>query len=362
MTCNTGTLILLAAGTVAQGAEFPVWTFISDNYIQLISAGLLTSYAVATFVYIRSFSVKPGNREKRELAAGGQTGNMLYDWFIGRELNPRITFPFIGEVDVKEFVELRPGLMGWVIMNFAWCAQQYRNYGYITDSMLCITSIQTVYVVDSWWNESSVLTTMDITTDGFGMMLSFAGFAWEPFIYSLQTRYLAIHPVSLGLGRLLLMLSLTGIGLFIFRASNAQKDTFRKNPNSSSVSHLRYIQTRTGSKLLISGWYRVARHINYLGDWIQSLPYSLPTGLAGYQILTSESPVEGPYIMRDGRKVIQGDAKGWGMVFTYFYIIYFAVLLIHRDRRDDNKCHQKYGDDWEEYKKNVRWRIVPGIY
>lgn len=36
-------------------------------------------------------------------------GNPLYDYFIGRELNPRI-----GNFDLKYFCELRPGLIGWV--------------------------------------------------------------------------------------------------------------------------------------------------------------------------------------------------------------------------------------------------------
>jgi len=36
-------------------------------------------------------------------------GNPLYDFFMGRELNPRI-----GDFDLKYFCELRPGLIGWV--------------------------------------------------------------------------------------------------------------------------------------------------------------------------------------------------------------------------------------------------------
>lgn len=36
-------------------------------------------------------------------------GNPLYDFFIGRELNPRIE-----NFDLKYFCELRPGLIGWV--------------------------------------------------------------------------------------------------------------------------------------------------------------------------------------------------------------------------------------------------------
>ena len=78
------------------GADFVVWTFLWDNYVQVITANLLIASAIAIFVYIRSFSVpkagKP-NPELRELAPGGHTGNPLYDFFIGRELNPRIRLP-----------------------------------------------------------------------------------------------------------------------------------------------------------------------------------------------------------------------------------------------------------------------------
>jgi delta14-sterol reductase len=42
---------------------------------------------------------------------------MLYDWFIGRELNPRVTIPLFGEIDIKLFCELRPGMLGWLIIN-----------------------------------------------------------------------------------------------------------------------------------------------------------------------------------------------------------------------------------------------------
>ena len=34
---------------------------------------------------------------------------------------------------------------------------------------------------------------MDITTDGFGMMLAFGDLTWVPFTYTLQSRYLVHH-------------------------------------------------------------------------------------------------------------------------------------------------------------------------
>ncbi|ROW17414.1 hypothetical protein VPNG_00843 [Cytospora leucostoma] len=356
------TLVLCLAGTIQQGANFPVWTFITDNYLQLLTTNTLISYALATFVYVRSYSVKTGNEEFRELAAGGHTGNVLYDWFIGRELNPRVTIPLIGEIDIKEWMELRPGMLGWILFNCAFIAKQYRTYGFVTDSIIFVTIVQAFYVLDGVFMEPAILTTMDITTDGFGCMLAFGDLVWVPFLYSLQTRYLSVYPVKLGPIWLTGILALLLTGFSIFRLANLQKNIFRTNPNDPRVAHLTYIKTKTGSRLITSGWWGIARHINYFGDWLQSWPYSLPTGMAGYVILSAGSNAEGSFKMADGREVVQGAARGWGTIFTYFYVLYFAILLIHRDGRDDEKCQRKYGEDWEKYKRTVRWRIIPGIY
>lgn len=358
------TLAVCAAGTWQQGAEWPVWTFIADNYLQILTANILIAYALATFVYVRSFSVKPGNPELRELAAGGHKGNIIYDWYIGRELNPRVTLPLIGEVDIKEWMEVRPGLLGWIILNCAFVAKQYRLYGYVTDSIIFITVIQAFYVLDSHFMEPAIMTTMDITTDGFGFMLSFGDLVWVPFLYTQQTRYLSVHPQQLGWTGLAIVGSILAVGFTIFRLSNSQKNNFRTNPNDPSVAHLKYMQTKAGTKLLISGWWGIARHINYLGDWLQSWPYSLPTGVAGYAIMSANTQITSPDAvqMLDGRVVIPGEARGWGIIFTYFYVLYFAVLLIHRDGRDDEKCARKYGEDWEKYKKIVKYKFIPYVY
>ncbi|KAI9727649.1 MAG: erg24, C-14 sterol reductase [Chrysothrix sp. TS-e1954] len=370
------TLTILAAGTLAQGVNgSPVWTFIWDNYIQLLTSSVIISYSLATFVYIRSFSTPQRgapNPLNRELAGGGTSGNMLYDWFIGRELNPRITLPFAGIIDIKAFMELRPGMLGWIILNLTFLARQYSNYGYITISMLITVLSQAIYVLDALYMESAILTTIDITTDGFGFMLAFGDLTWLPFVYSLQARYLAVHPVELGAAGIAGIFAVAGTGYFIFRSANNEKNRFRTNPADPAVAHLEYIQTKTGSRLLASGWWGRARHINYLGDWIMSWAYCLPTGLAGYVIQPSSpfrdhAPKGGhlivdDYSLRGGVEVVPGDARGWGMVVTYFFMLYFAVLLVHRERRDEEKCKRKYGKDWEEYCRRVPSRILPGIY
>jgi len=54
--------------------------------------------------------------------------------------------------------------------------------------------LQGLYILDCLWFEPSILTTMDIATEGFGFMLGFGNLAWVPFTYSLQARYLVDHP------------------------------------------------------------------------------------------------------------------------------------------------------------------------
>lgn len=361
-------IAVAAAGTFLQGPDFPLWTFIWDNYSQLITVNLGIALTISCFVYARSFSVKPSNKEQRELAAGGHSGNLIYDWFIGRELNPRVNLPMFGTVDIKAFCELRPGMLGWILLDLAFAAHQYKLYGFISDSMILIIGFQALYVFDALYMEPAILTTMDITTDGFGFMLAFGDLAWLPFIYSLQARYLAIYPVHLGLAGIGAIVAVQGFGYYIFRGANNEKNRFRTNFKDPKIAHLKFIETKSGSKLLISGWWGMARHINYLGDWIMAWSYCLPTGIAGYQIQQSSSlngdPANGHVFggTPTGNQVVQGEARGWGMVITYFYVVYFTILLLHREMRDEEKCMRKYGKDWEEYRRKVPWRILPYVY
>ena len=320
---------------------------------------------------MRSFSVKKGNQEQRELAAGGHSGNIVYDWFIGRELNPRVTLPLAGTIDIKAFCELRPGMLGWVLLNLTFVVHQYKLYGTISDSIILITVFQALYVFDALYMEPAILTTMDITTDGFGFMLAFGDLVWLPFIYSLQARYLAVYPVHLGPLGIAGVLAVQGFGYWIFRSANNEKNRFRINPKDPKIAHLKFMQTSSGSKLLTSGWWGTARHINYLGDWIMAWSYCLPTGLAGY-VIRQGSPLSagGKHPLDShtfagttaGTQIVQGEAKGWGMIITYFYILYFAILLIHREMRDEEKCVRKYGKDWAKYREKVPYRILPYVY
>ncbi len=93
-------------------------------------------------------------------------------------------------------------------------------------------------------SKPSLLTTMDITTDGFGFMLTVGDLAWVPFTYSLQARFLAFNPVNLGPFWTLLIFTLQAVGYWILRSSNSEKDEFRRgrNPKSMCAGQVRFYE------------------------------------------------------------------------------------------------------------------------
>lgn len=311
-------VVAMAASAVwigYKGAES--FTIFYQHWPGLVAAALFNSVAQATYCYISSFG------QGKLLALGGNSGNALYDWFIGRELNPQI-----GSFDIKSFNELRPGLILWAILDLSCACHQYVQLrGHVTDSMVLVCVFHLWYVADALYMESSIFSTMDITTDGFGFMLSVGDLVWVPFVYSLQARYLAFRPVHLGIAGTAAIVGVNLLGYYIFRQANSEKNEFRNGNNSKNLT---YMTTASGRKLLTSGWWGRSRHPNYLGDWTMAWAWCLPTG--------------------------------FGTPITYFYVAYFAVLLVHRQLRDDEACKKKYGKDWDKYCRLVRSRIIPGIY
>ncbi|KAJ7139465.1 ERG4/ERG24 ergosterol biosynthesis protein [Mycena epipterygia] len=295
------------------------FTFLYNKFVGFVTAAIIMSVVQAAFCYASSF--RPGAL----LALGGNTGNHVYDFFIGRELNPSI-----GSLDLKTFHELRPGMILWALIDISMvCEQAHRRggFGNVTDSLWLVVVFQIGYVADSLYNEPDIFRQMDITTDGFGFMLSVGDLTWVPFVYSLQARYLVFHPIELGPMWTAAVLLLNLAGLHIFRAANTEKNDFRRGANPKN---LKFFTTESGSTLLTSGWWGASRHPNYLGDFLMALAWSLPTGF--------DTPA------------------------TYFYVVYFAVLLIHRQRRDDENCERKYGKDWKKYMGLVPYRIIPYVY
>lgn len=179
---------------------------------------------------------------------------------MGRELNPSI-----GSFDIKTFNELRPGLILWMLLDISCACEQYcRLGGRITATMAMVVAFHSFYVMDALYNESAIFTQMDITTDGFGYMLSFGDLAWVPFTYSLQARYLAFHPTELSVPTLAAILAIQTAGYYIFRTANGEKNEFRLGRNPKSESH------RKGGRRHGDGQDREGRLTLFCSVWCQT--------------------------------------------------------------------------------------------
>ncbi|RDD42549.1 Lamin-B receptor [Trichoplax sp. H2] len=294
-------------------------TFVYDRFIQLAFASWFFSLVLSIYLFTTAIAKGTGYSQP------GNSGNVIYDFFMGRELNPRI-----GNLDLKVFFEMRPGLIGWIMINFCMAVKQYEKHGSVTTSMLLVCFFEFWYILDALWFEEAILSTMDVIHEGFGFMLAFGDIVWVPFLYSLQARYLVDHPVDLPLWAIAGILILQTAGYIIFRRSNSTKNEFRRDPNSPASKRLETLTTDNGKKLIISGWWGMCRHPNYLGDLMMALAWCLPCG--------------------------------FGSILPYYYIIYFTILLIHREGRDSENCQHKHGKGWDKYCKIVKYRIFPGIY
>jgi len=73
---------------------------------------------------------------------------VIYDFFIGRELNPRV-----GPVDLKFFCELRPGLIGWIMLDLSFVAEVLANGQFPSAALLLVTAFHALYVADALYHE-----------------------------------------------------------------------------------------------------------------------------------------------------------------------------------------------------------------
>ena len=319
---NGRSSLLITAGAFGAGVGsglFPL-RWIYDQFGELISVVTLFSYLFALFLLIYGRASEPDRKPR----------GVIIDYFLGVARHPRI--PPVTGFDLKVFFEARPGLIGWLLVVVSFAAVQIERHGSVSTSMAVVCALQLVYVLDYFWHEPAILTTLDVQHEKFGWMLIFGDLVWVPMTYSLQAHYLIDHSPRLPIWAAALCVLLGLAGMTLFRLSNLQKHRFRSDPNGLQIwgKPAEFLETRHGNRLLVSGFWGWSRHSNYLGDWLLGLAWSL--------------------------------ACGFGSLLPYFYPIYFAFLLMHRERRDHQRCAAKYGEDWDRYCRRVRWRIVPGLY
>ena len=291
--------------------------FLYRHLADYITAANIVAIVVCLFVHrLARRHASPAERRLRPIEA----------FFTGATLNPRL-----GRFDFKFYFESRPGFILWLLILASCAFAQYQQHGTVTNAMILICIFQALNVVDYFLFEEAILTTWDIRHERFGFMLCWGTVLWVPLTYTLQAVYLVANPVTLPTWAVVAITTLNMTGYLIFRQSNLQKFRFRKNPQTLIRGKpARYIRTQQGNLLLTSGWWGLSRHANYMGDLMMGLSWCLVCGF--------EQPI------------------------PWFYGVYLLILLTTRERRDAAHCALRYGADWARYEREVKWRIVPGVY
>lgn len=308
---------------------FKLYTWI-DEFGPIMSVAILSGFLVSIVAYVSALWRGAEHR---------MTGSLIYDFFMGAELNPRL----FGILDFKMFFEVR---IPWYILFFtsvSAAARQYEKYGYVSGEVGFLVMAHFLYVNACAKGEHYIIPTWDMYYEKWGFMLIFWNLAGVPLSYCHCTLYLANHDPSVYQWNKYALGALYVGYLFVYwiwDTANSQKNHFRQTEHGAAtrrkafpvlpwqvVENPRTIPTTTGQSLLADGWYGYARKIHYTCDLLFALSWGLITGF--------DSP------------------------FPWFYPFFFACMITHRAARDIQRCRRKYGDAWKEYERQVPYLFIP---
>ncbi|WP_053237273.1 hypothetical protein [Sandaracinus amylolyticus] len=263
------------------------------------------------------------------------TGYPLFDFFQGIELHPTL----LG-ASLKQLVNCRVSMMGWSALFLCFALHQWETYGFIANSMLVSSGLVMLYLLKFFVWESGYFGSLDIMHDRFGYYICWGVLVWVPSVYTIFGQYLAHHPRALSP---LAAIAITALGLAALWANyeaDAQRQRVRATGGKTTIwgrppkTIVARYRTSEGVErtnlLLVSGFWGVARHFHYVPELVLALCWALPAGHTH--------------------------------AIPYFYLAFLAILLFDRAARDDKRCERKYGAAWEEYRRLVPYKIVPGVY
>lgn len=305
---------------------FPA-SIVYDNLGDILGALNLVALGFCLFLYFKGIYF-PSSSDN------SSTGNFIFDYYWGTELYPRI-FGW----DVKKFTNCRFGMTAWAISVTSFVFAQKSIYGRADLSIVLSASLIVIYLFKFFIWESGYMRSMDIIVDRPGFMLCWGCLMWVPAVYTSPVMFMVKHPVNLDPLSAAVIFSL-GLGaIFVNYWADRQRQVVRATHGETTIwgspprlIHAEYT-TETGEHkenlLLASGFWGISSHFHYVPELCAAFIWSCSTGLQYF------SP--------------------------FFYLFFLTVVLVHRSFRDEMKCSQKYGKYWQEYRKLVPYKIIPGV-
>ena len=181
---------------------------------------------------------------------------------------------------------------------------------------------------------------MDIMHDRAGFYICWGFLAWVPRVCTSTTLYLVQHPIHLGTAVTSLLLILGASATLINYLADGQRQKVRATQGICTVWGKQPLLTKASystsrgeikeSILFASGWWGIARHFHCLPEILGALCWSLPGLFSNF--------------------------------LPYFYVAFLAALLIDPFVRDDKRCKEKYGSNWDLHCQKVRYKILPYVW
>lgn len=306
---------------------FPA-TIIYDNFGELLGALNLFSLIFCGVLYIK------GHLWPTSLDVGA-SGNILFDYYWGVELYPRIF-----GVDVKWFTNCRFGMMSWSIILFSFAAKQQELYGAISPGMYVSVGLQVLYCAKFFVWEAGYFCSMDIMHDRAGYMICWGCLVWVPSIYTSPGLYLVHNQPHMSVTVAWAVFIVGAASVLINYWADYQRQHVRltqgkctiwgRPPRMVSASYISHDGKPKSSLLLTSGWWGLSRHFHYLPELLGTFCWTVPALFEN--------------------------------VLPYFYFVFLTVLLMHRLFRHEERCATKYGTYWNQYCKLVPYKLIPFVF
>jgi hypothetical protein len=299
---------------------------VKQKYFHLMTSGILYSFAVAIFSFIMS---RWGNKTNQN--PKGHTGNPMADLFNGREMNPK---HFGLDFKLQTF---RMSMMSLALLNVLMVTDSVTRTvgsgGSVAPTLILASAFQLLYAMDALFFEEYYFLSHGAMNYGYGWSLIYSYMTF-PFLPTLTTLYLLNRTVVLPWYFLLPIGIMNALGYVIFRSSETQRCEFIKDPSNPSLAHLETLTTAGNKKIIVSGWWGLVRHPNYLGEILIQWSWVLPAV----------------------------SSLGVSHLIPYYLPVMTTLCLVMRTYQTNQKNKRKYGHAWNTYTERVRSNIIPKIY
>ncbi|XP_064077443.1 delta(14)-sterol reductase TM7SF2-like isoform X3 [Macrobrachium nipponense] len=318
--CNGYIPMLVALALVPALMYFGVDVLVVYKlYQHLLATVTVLSVVLALLLYIKARNIPKDAKNPL-----GNTGLFLPDLSTGRELSPVI----LG-LDVKFLIFRAMALMLLLFNVIVVIKDLDANKGQYSPTLLVACTFQIFVAVDTIWFEESISTMYEYNRVGCGLF-TLISYLMAPFYLVIYSRVVLNHRTELEWYFLSLIAAVNLIGYTLSRGSYSQIHAFRKNPSDPAVAHLESLPTSAGRRLLVSGWWGVVRHPNYLGNIISFTSW---TFLCGFNF-----------------------ALPWVILALTCSAYIQRIYEVERD------CKRKYGTAWDSYTQRVKNRLIPKVF